>query len=137
LKSVTNRPGSALALIIDRDLGFMMWLGEIFAELGLQTAPALHCRQALALADDFAQPVAVVVVNPKLPGSLRMLKKLAGANPNLRIILIRDSLHDALPSGMPAHRTLERPSSPKALSRLDWSAKIHRLLADDAMGHHA
>jgi len=91
LQPVTARPCSALTLIIDHDLGFLMWLGEVFRELGCHAVPALHCRQGLALAKRLKLPIATLLVNPELPGATRTAQALATANPGMRIILIRDS----------------------------------------------
>ncbi len=136
---MTAPTGSALALIIDHDLGFVMWLGEIFTELGCEAVPALHCRQALALTKRFNLPVAILVVNPELRGAERMIKELVVAHPGVRLVLIRSAA--APPTGAPgsglrvvpsviqARFTLERPSPGETISRPEWVAKVRRLLS--------
>jgi hypothetical protein len=137
---VTASSGPALALIIDHDLGFLMWLGEVFTELGCQAVPALHCRQALALATQLELPITTVVVNPELPGAARMVKALVAANPGVRVVLIRNSAADTNgdsrpgrvtldPNGIKARSTLERPSPSEPISRPEWLAKIRKMLA--------
>lgn len=86
--------GSTLVLIIDEDLGFLMWLGELFAELGCQAMPALHCRQGLALAKQLKLPITILIANPELRGYQQMVRLLTAANPGLRVIPIRDSTAD-------------------------------------------
>ena len=127
------RPCSALVLIIDHDLGFMMWLGEIFAELGCQAMPALNCRQALALTKRLELPVAIIVVNPEMRGAERMVKALVAANPDVRLVLIRDLATDCLevqpnPSGLRARFILARPSPGDPISRPDWVARIRKVV---------
>ncbi len=122
-----NRPGSALALIVDHDLGFVMWLGEIFTELGCQTVPALHCRQALALTERFDLPIAILLINPQLRGADRVIHMLVAANPDVRLVLIRDGAADQI--DIAARQTLERPSPGEPISRPDWVAKIRKLLS--------
>jgi hypothetical protein len=150
LQPVTARPCSALTLIIDHDLGFVMWLGEVFNELGCQAVPALHCRQGLALAKRLELPITTLLVNPELPGATRTVKALAAANPGMRIILIRDSaaqpvpcnadnrIHviadhgvakQANPKGIQTRLTLERPSPWEPISRTEWVARVGQLLA--------
>jgi hypothetical protein len=135
---VTGHSCSALALIIDHDLGFVMWLGEMFTELGCQTAPALNCRQALALIQRIDLPIAILVINPELRGASRIVKMLVAANPALRLVLIRNapaiqsaaqgSGREANPSGVQARFTLERPSPAEAISRPEWAARIRKVL---------
>lgn len=131
------RPGSVLALIVDHDLGFVMWLGEIFSELGCQAVPALHCRQALALTERFALPITILLVNPELRGAERMIHMLVAANPGVRLILIRDGSADQAgddASGadqidVQNRQTLERPLPGDPISRPEWVAKIRKLLS--------
>jgi hypothetical protein len=124
---VTARSCSGLALIIDRDLGFVMWLGEVFSELGWESVPALHCRQGLALARRLNAPITTLVISPELPGSGRLVKALLAANPGMRVVLIGDSAANA--GGVHARCTLERPAPWEPISRPEWVAKIRRVLA--------
>jgi hypothetical protein len=135
---VTGHSCSALALIVDHDLGFVMWLGEIFTELGWQAVPALHCRQALALIQRIDLPIAILVISPELRGAERMIKALVAANPALRLVLIRNAAAphsgalgsgpQANSSGIQARFTLERPSPGEAISRPAWAARIRKVL---------
>ena len=147
LQTVAASPCSALALIIDHDLGFLMWLGEVFVEAGFQAVPALHCRQALAMAKRLNRPITTLVLNPELPGAARTVKALAAANPAMRVVLIRNSPahsdapsapHDMRddaarpsrtnPNGIRARSTLERPSPEEPISRPVWVSKIRKML---------
>jgi hypothetical protein len=38
-----------VVLILDTDLGFVVWLGEIFSEVGCEVVPALNSDQALSI----------------------------------------------------------------------------------------
>ncbi len=141
---MTASSSSDFALIIDSDLGFLMWLGELLRELGCQAVPALHCRQALALAKRFELPITILLLDPELPGAERMVQQLAAANPGVRVALIRDSAAHAgqgiakrriqsnpdgvNPNSIPARYTLERPSPWEAISRPEWLEKIRHVL---------
>jgi hypothetical protein len=136
---VTGHSCSALALIVDQDLGFVMWLGEIFAEVGCQAVPAFSCRQALALIQQIDLPIAILVINPELRGAKRMVKVLMAANQDLRLVLIRNAAapeSDAHSSGLPANPggiqarfTLKRPAPAEPISRPDWAARIRKVLS--------
>lgn len=104
-----------------------MWLGEVFSELGWESIPALHCRQALALAKRLNAPITTLVISLELPGSARLIKALGAANPGMRLVLIADSA--ANPDGVHARCTLERPAPWQPISRPEWVAKIRRVLA--------
>jgi DNA-binding NtrC family response regulator len=119
--------GFPTALIVDDDVAFILWLGEMFAESGYQSVPALHCRQAMALLKKLALRVDVLVLNPKLRGAARTVKALEAEYPKLRVVLIGDpsALGSVLDSN---HVTLERPSAWEPISRPQWVAKIRKAL---------
>jgi hypothetical protein len=132
---VTARSGS-FVLLVDHDLGFLMWLGEVFNELGWQAFPALQCRQALALAKRSDFPLTALVINPGLPGAARAVKGLAAAYPGLRVVLIVDSAAELAAANRlrswskQAGSKLERPQPWEPISRPDWVAKVQRALAE-------
>ena len=119
--------GFPTALIVDDDVAFILWVGEMFAESGYQSVPALHCRQAMALLNKLALRVDVLVLNPKLRGAARTVKALEAEYPKLRVVLIGDP--SALGSGLGSnHVTLDRPSAWEPISRPQWVAKIRKAL---------
>jgi hypothetical protein len=126
---VTAPPSSDFALIVDNDLGFLMWLGELLSELGCQAVPALHCRQALHLSKRFELPITILLLDPELPGAARMVKLLTTANPGVRVALIRNSNLDRVDStSIRSCCTVERPSPGEPISRPEWLAKIRNVL---------
>lgn len=137
LQLVTPGSRSCLALIVDHDLGFLMWLGDVFSELGCQAVPALNCRQGLALTKRLELSITTLVLNPELPGAARTVKALVAANPGLRVVLICDAAAHphpnngngrANPTGIAATLRLERPSPGEQVSRQEWVSKVRRLL---------
>lgn len=136
LQPVSTSSRSSVALIIDHDLGFLLWLGEVFAELGCQAIPALHCRQALALTNRLKLSIKTVVVDPELAGAARMVKALTAANPDARVVVIRNAAADpsvtprgASANGIRARSVLERPLPWEPVSRPEWVAKVRKALA--------
>jgi DNA-binding NtrC family response regulator len=119
--------GSPTALIVDDDVAFILWLGEMFAENGYQAIPALHCRQALTFVKKLDLRVDVLVLNPKLRGAARAMKVLVSEQPSLRVVLIRDpSTSGPVPDSN--HETLERPAAWEPISRAQWVTKIRKVL---------
>lgn len=119
--------GSPTALIVDDDVGFLLWLGEMLTASGYQAVPALHWRQASSLLKKLDLRVDVLVVNPKLRGAVRAIKALETEHPRLRVVLIRDP---SAPGPMldSNHTTLERPSAWEPISRPEWVTKIRKIV---------
>jgi DNA-binding NtrC family response regulator len=133
--TVTGQSCSSHVLIVDHDMGFVMWLGTLFTELGRQAVPALHCRQALAMIQRMDLPVSILVIDPELRGAKRLIQRVVAANPALRLVLIGNSGNsdNSAPtkfSGLQARFTLQRPSPMQAVSRAEWATKIRKLIAD-------
>ena len=119
--------GSPTALIVDDDVGFVLWLGEMLNESGYQTVPALQCRQAVTMVKQLSLRIDVLVMNPKLRGAARAMKTLETEHPRLRVVLIRDpSSPDPVTES--DHPTLERPSAWEPISRPQWVTKIRKVL---------
>jgi DNA-binding NtrC family response regulator len=125
---VTAISGSELVLIIDHDLGFLMWLGEMFAAVGCPTIPALNCKQALAIAETLAQPITTLIVDPKLPGAGTTVETLTIANPGVHVVTITDSRNPGRLDGIQPRASLERPSPWEAVSRTEWVQKVRKIL---------
>ena len=115
-------------LIIDDDLGFVLWLGQVFHEMGYHPIPALNARQAGRLTKELDLKIAVVVVNSQLPGVGRLIDALSHANSApLKIILIRDPDASATIS-IRAHAILDRPSGWEPVSQNVWLRRLYRVL---------
>jgi DNA-binding NtrC family response regulator len=128
---VTPSPAATTVWIVDNDLGFVWWLGEVFTEAGCRTLPALSCEQALALMKSLDVGIDLLVVNPQLPGILKMLQLLSRAHPNLKIVAIGNA-SAALSAAFHPQASLERPSASDSISRPDWLKKVRRLLREVA-----
>jgi DNA-binding NtrC family response regulator len=128
---VTPSPSATTVWIVDNDLGFVWWLGEVFTEAGCRTLPALSCEQALALIKSLNVGIDLLVVNPQLPGVLKMLQILSSAHPNLKIVAIGKA-STVLTSALRPQASLERPSASDSISRADWLKKVRKLLKEVA-----
>jgi ActR/RegA family two-component response regulator len=126
---VNAGPAPPAALIVDDDVAFLLWLGEMFAENGYQSYPALTFRQALALTKKLALEIDVLVANPKLRGAARAMEKLSSERPNLRVVLIGDpAAQDDAEAPSSIHPTLSRPSAWEPIVREQWIAQIRKVL---------
>lgn len=122
-----KQPGPPSVLIVDEDLGFVGWLGELFSEAGYRALPALSCRQAISLIKRFKLDVDVLAVNEGLPGVSGMIGMLRRPQRALKIVAIRD--HPGDETGfIPNHAILERPSGWEPISRPVWLKKVLTVL---------
>lgn len=117
--------------IVDDDLGFVWWLGDLFNETGCRALPALACDQAVSLIKALKVGVDLLVLNPQLPGVVKMLQTLRSSYPSLKLVLI-DKPSAPLSNVIHPRAILERPSGSDKISRLDWLKKVQKLLKDVA-----
>ena len=73
----------------------------------------------------------LLVLNPQLPGVIRMLKTLNSAHANFKIVAIGKA-SPALIAAIHPQASLERPSSSDSVSRPEWLKNIRKLLKDVA-----
>jgi len=115
-------------LIIDDDLGFVFWLGQLFNEIGYRTIPALNPKDALALAGDLNRGVDLLVANPGLRGTAGLIRILSRVK-RPKIILIVDAAATVNPR-LRGDAILDRPSGWGPVSQPEWRQKISRILTD-------
>jgi len=123
----THSPAAPTVCIVDNDLGFIWWLGEIFNEARCRALPALSCEDALSLMKSLNIGVDLIVVNPQLPGVSSMLQTLNRANHSLKIVTIQKP-SDPHVFDVTSQATLERPSGFDPVSRTEWLKKVGNLL---------
>jgi len=130
---VAESARTPVVLIVDEDLGFVWWLGQIFSQAGCQVVPTLSSDQTLALARDLNLKVDFVVVNPELPGISDLIQTLS-ATRRPKVIAIRN--HDSnVRVAIPANATLERPSGWGQVSEKEWLGSIRQLVKNIQIGH--
>jgi hypothetical protein len=121
-----------VVLIVDEDLGFVWWLGQIFSQAGCQVVPTLSSDQTLSLARDLNLKVDVVVVNPELSGISELIQALSSTR-RPKVVAIRD--HDSnVRVALQAQATLERPSGWGPVSEKEWLGCVRRLVKDVKSG---
>ncbi len=126
---MTELLGGATVLIVDKDLGFVWWLGEILREAACDVVPALNCKQAVSITKKLEMKVDVVVVNPRLAGVSKMIQTLSDAGRPLKIVVIGDRNVHSMRT-IPSHATLQRPSGWEQISRQEWLDRVRKILRD-------
>lgn len=124
---MSSAQGARTVLIVDDDVAFLWWLGEMFTDAGYQAVPALSCSQALAVVNRLNLHINVLVVSASLSGAIRLVRSLERLGRDLRIVLVADSKDLAVHS-LHYDAILTRPSGWEPVSRPDWLRKLHTLL---------
>jgi DNA-binding NarL/FixJ family response regulator len=122
-----------IVFILDRDLGFVFWLGEIFSEAGCQTVPTMNSEQALSIIRELKLQVDIVVADLGLAGVSAMIQAMSDGR-SLKIVAIRGD--DDPGYAIQAHATLERPSASSQISREEWLARVRELLREIVTTRH-
>jgi DNA-binding NtrC family response regulator len=127
---------SSIVLIIDNDLAFVFWLGEILARAGYEPYPAQDVPQARQLLSSLPGPPALVIVNTCFPGAAAFLRAVRQSIGGLQAIGISDPASD--PSSVPSSRggefsesiqTVPRPTCFGGISVSEWLNLIERVLS--------
>jgi len=71
-------------LVLDDDLGFCMWLGCALNQAGIRALPACDTEEALEIGSDPSSTVALIIINPRIEGSRKVVEKY----PNAKLIAI-------------------------------------------------
>ena len=128
---MTQLPAAATIWIVDDDLGFVWWLGDVFTEAGCRTLPALGCEQAIDLMKRLHVGIDVLIVNPQLPGVTGLIEVFSRMKPGLKVITIGTTPKDVVDAIGP-QASLERPTGSEPISRSEWLKKARRLLKEVA-----
>lgn len=130
---VADSARTPVVLIVDEDLGFVWWLGQIFSQTGCRVVPTLGSDQTVSLARELNLKVDLLVVNPELPGVSELIQALSSKR-RPKIVAIRN--HDSnVRVALPAHATLERPSGWGPVSEKEWLGSVRKLVRNVQLGH--
>ena len=124
-------PAATTVWIVDDDLGFVWWLGEVFTEAGCRALPALACDEAIGLMRKLHVGVDLLVVNPQLPGIVALFQAFIRTNPKLKIITIGKA-SKTVTAAIHPQGSFERPSGSNSMSRAQWLDKVRKLLKEVA-----
>ena len=89
-------PGMALSpndvvLIVDGDVGFLLWLSHALAADGYIPIGATSAAEARRLLRELSLGVAVFIVNLQLPGMFELTETLRRENRLMKVIRIQNS----------------------------------------------
>jgi ActR/RegA family two-component response regulator len=101
-------------LIIDNDLGFLLWLGLSLASRDYLTIPATSCQNALRLVDELQPPtIDLVMINSALPGASGLISVLGSRRGSLKVMSIEDQV-----------------CAPQSRSESEWLSTVLKILEE-------
>jgi DNA-binding response OmpR family regulator len=110
-----------VVLIVDGDLGFVMWLGHALVDAGFQALPATSAEGAMYVLEKMRiAHVDVLIIDPDLPGSRHLREWLAGSGP-VKLITIGTS-------EPAAEAMIERPPQGAPPSPHDYVDTVRRVI---------
>ena len=124
---MSEAEGGPTVLILDRDLGFLFWLGGIFSEAGCQVVPALDCAQAVSTVRELDLTFDLVVLNPAFEQVQQALNVLSAQGAKPKIVVISDEKVDAIGPN-PVDASLNRPRGSQDISHQEWLQRVQHVL---------
>jgi DNA-binding NtrC family response regulator len=112
-------------LVVDDDLGFVVWLGQTLVANGYLTVPAASAPQAtVLLAELQIATIDLAIVNLALPSTTTLIDSLRSRHPSLKIIAVLDPIPDPI-----ARIDVDAIGW---RSQFDWLTTVRRVLGDNA-----
>jgi len=111
-------------LIVNEDLGFIFWLGDIVTEARCLCIPALNSLQAISLVRELKVEIDLLIVNPALAGVSEMIETLNNAQHSYQIV---SSVDKTLNRTRNIHAEATRPILEPVL-RQKWLQEVHKIV---------
>ena len=119
----------ATALILDDDLGFVLWLSQALAPGEIQAIPSLKVTEAKRLLRELGLNVDVLIVNPMVPGAGAYAKTLLSQQRKLRMMAVVERPEDQAAVPFIVHAVRTKPLILDDLAMSEWRQAIERLLS--------
>ena len=121
------------ALIVDPDIGFGFWLGRGLDQSHYESFPAKSVVDATALLDELRLQVDLLILNPALPDTAKLIESLRRSNDELRVVaLIGDQ--PRLPEIAARVDLCCRKPDRSEVKRLEWIGHVEELLPASLFG---
>jgi two-component SAPR family response regulator len=118
-------------LIIDNDLGFMFWLGQILNEAGYLVLPAGAVSEAVDLMSENKIEADLLIIKPSLPGVISLVAELRLSRSGLKVIASTEMEGQTYDSSGIDYSLVKPVGADEAL-RQTWLQTIRELLPMDS-----
>ena len=122
-------------LIVDPDLGFLLWLGQLLADAGYCGLPALTVQEATTLIGTLNLTVDLLIIDPTVAGAAAFVRALRRER-YVGVIAVITSMAelDVGMRGVDAVRS--KPTTADDLEASEWLRTIGHLLSNPAVSRH-
>jgi len=117
-------------LLVDRDLGFVLWLGAALDKAGYRSLPAPSSQDVVELFNELQVPVHLLIVGCSLPDASTLVSSLRLSQQYLKIIALTEDGAQPCPSVPDADLYCQR-SGPGEASETWWLETVQGVLAAD------
>jgi hypothetical protein len=117
------------ALIVDSDLGFVFWLGEVFKVLDAPCLPARSIPEALDRLESDGFIPELIILNPALPGAAEFVHEIRSTRGHLPIIAAIEPAVEMRSILDPFDVVQPKPAVPGEEAASQWIEVIRRALA--------
>jgi len=114
-------------LIVDENLGFVFWLGQLLQSAGFAAFPARRVYDAGIVILDHALTVDILIVNPFLPGAADLIARLRQNQKHLKVITIAEP---GLAGGPGVDTSCPKPRHIDEEARLEWLSVVRHVLSE-------
>lgn len=126
-------------LLIDRDLGFLFWLGRVLDQGGFEAFPAKSIPDAEALIAEFHLTVGLLILNCALSGAHEFISNMRRSSKDLKAIALLDPGQlNVVPPGVDA--VCHKPTEIHAASKIIWLRTVRQVCGihvEDSASHQA
>ncbi len=116
-------------LIVDDDLGFAFWLGQVLDRAGYETWPARSVTAAKSLMTEVRLAVDLLVITPSLPRALGFANSLGRCNADFKVIAVYEDLSDGIKPFPKASAVHQKPQTIDTAAKLEWVQLVTGVLA--------
>jgi len=114
-------------LIVDRDLGFVFWLGQLLDAAGSVAIPAKGIPEAIELIDMLHLPVDVLVAPPGELGLREFVERLRFISPELQVIALASEEDPTWAMPLPGSVWKRKPRQRNEAAKTEWLDLIHEM----------
>ena len=114
-------------LIVDRDLGFVFWLGQILDAAGSVAVPARGIADAAEIVAMLRLPVDVLIASPAERGVREFVERLRFSSPDLQVVALANEEDPASVTPPPGAVWKRKPQHRDEAAKSEWLGLIHGL----------
>jgi hypothetical protein len=115
-------------VIIDDDLGFVFWLGQLLGDADYKVLPTKGFSDASTLLSELNTEIDLLIVNPSLAGAADFINALRRSRPNAKILAALSDNDQPAGQVQNADIIARKPRQPDAAASTLWLSVVEQAL---------